>query len=137
NGVYRGLVDVNPNDPNAVHLEIMIANMDTQDYVIRASSKMIHVPASLYNTTANSLNNPVRIQLDSANGVLTRASLTKDLPLSTRINLAVGSIAWYPFDSYATLLDVQAAIGTGAFTGTKESGIPMSLRVYQPEDFDW
>ncbi|KAH9110706.1 hypothetical protein LEN26_013648 [Aphanomyces euteiches] len=119
-----------------LELQIILSNMNTNDFDLTASSTLGQPPSQVFNTTSGTITKPFRILVGSNAAVVTPAASNPFAPLKSKIPLATGSIGWYPFDKYELMLPVAALTGSSAFDSSVKP-LDLAFVVLAPENFDW
>ncbi|CAK4682255.1 unnamed protein product, partial [Aphanomyces euteiches] len=138
---YDVLLDYRPKeevDPSAIYVRLIVSNMNTHTFdITTAASVQNGVPKPLLNPKTGALDQPIRVQIQTGVLELTKNSVKIDTPLVSKILVAKGTIAWYPFDKYNVRMLIVASQGGTFLSGENITTIPIEPQVVSPKDYAW
>ncbi|KAF0694528.1 Aste57867_14610 [Aphanomyces stellatus] len=122
-------------NPTNVDFELFLSKMDPTSYDISITTTMLALPRGVQiNNTSSFI--PFRLQVGQAAVAINVNTTNPFAPLQSKIPLAMGSVAWYPFDKYDLRVNFILATGQGPFVGEGEP-LDATFNILAPQSFDW
>ncbi|KAF0694534.1 Aste57867_14616 [Aphanomyces stellatus] len=138
NAVYQGydLVFMQQSASNENNLMMFLSAMNTNSYDISATTYMTTLPHGLQKDPTSPVM-PFRIQVAQNAVVVNNNTANIYAPLSSKILLSNGTIAWYPFDTYDVGVELQVLTGATPFASVNATPVDAGVLILSPRSFDW
>ncbi|ETV67021.1 hypothetical protein H257_16597 [Aphanomyces astaci] len=128
----------NPSNTGKVNMLVSISGMSTETYEVTVSAVLNQVPASVLNNDSTRIVTPFRLQVGSNVLAINENTTYVNAPVTSKVPLLTGSLAWYPFDKYLMKLEVQTVTGTSQYNAGGFKPIQdLDFVVLTPSDYTW